>query len=846
MSAANLTRAEARARADLLGDVAYRVDLDLTRGDATFTSDTTVTFSCRRPGASTFIDLDAETVHRVELNGVALGDDAVHGQRVRLPELAAANELRIVADCRYSRTGVGLHRFTDPVDGSVYLHTQFEPFEAHRVYACFDQPDLKAPFTLTVRAPAEWQVVSNTAAESTADDGDGARRWSFPATQPLSPYVTALVAGPFSVVRDRHGDLDLGVWCRASLAPYLDADEIFEVTKQGFDFFTEAFDHDYPFSHKYDQLFVPEFNWGAMENVGCVTFSESYVFRSKVTEAARESRASTILHEMAHMWFGDLVTMRWWDDLWLNESFATYMGTLALAEATRFRTAWSSFANARKAWAYNQDQLPTTHPIVADIVDIDATRTHFDGITYAKGAAVLKQLVAWVGRDAFRSGLAAYFRRHAYGNAELADFLEALEATSGRDLGAWSRQWLETAGVTTLAPDLDVDADGRITRAAITQTAPAEHPTLRDHRLAIGLYESVDGRLQRRERGELDVGGASSEVPELVGRRRPDLLLLNDDDLTYAKVRLDAVSLETLTTRLSTLDSPLARALCWGAAWDMTRDAELPARRWVALVAAHAAREDEISVLQTLLGQARAAIERYSDPANRSTVRAVLADAARAALDAAAPGSDAQLVWARCLASVADRDADLAWVEGVYRGDVEVPGLAVDTDLRWHLLTCLAARGRADEDAIAAELERDPTDMGARHAAAARAARPSADAKAAAWAAVLDDESLPLAMRRAIMRGLQQPDQEDLLAPYVDRWVEALPRIWAEHDAEEALSLTSGLYPSTIVDERVIAAADRALAGDLTAPARRTVLEARDGTARALRARGTDRAAGVT
>jgi aminopeptidase N len=826
-----LSRADAVERARLLSDVAYDVSLDLTRDGDTFTSETVVRFACAERGASTFLNLVAAGVQRVELNGEALAAEVVDGSRVRLDGLAERNEVRVVADCAYSRTGVGLHRFVDPVDGRTYLHTQFEPFDAHRVYACFDQPDLKAPFALTVTASDDWVATSNSPGHN-----DGGV-WRFEPTPPISTYITALVTGPFHRVTDTSGRIPLGLSCRQSLAEYLDADEMFEITKQGFEFFERAFDYPYMFG-KYDQLFVPEFNAGAMENAGCVTFSEVYIFRSRVTDALRERRAETILHEMAHMWFGDLVTMRWWDDLWLNESFATYMAYLAAVEATRFTNAWASFTTGRKAWAYGQDQLPTTHPIVADMVDTDAVRTNFDGITYAKGASVLRQLVAWVGDDAFLEGLRGYFRRHAWSNATLADFLAALEDSSGRDLGAWSKEWLETAGVATLHADSAVSDDGAYADVAVVQDAPAEHPTLRAHRVGVGLYDVTDGQLARRRAVELDVVGARTEVPQLTGERVADLLLLNDADLTFAKIRLDARSLDTLARHLGDVADPVARGLCWHAAWDMTRDGELATRRFVGLVAEHVDGETDVGVLQTLLGQAEAAVDRYGDPSNRTSARAQLAGRARTALHATEPGGDFQLAWARFLVSV---DDDLTFARGLLAGDVTVEGLRVDTDLRWHLVLTLAAAGDLEDEAIAAEAERDPTDMGARRAAAARAARPDAEAKGAAWHALLDDASLPLATQRAIAGSFHQPAQDALLLPYVDAYVDALEGIWGQRTPDEALTLTGGLYPSTIVDERVVAAADRALALEgLPPPGRRVVIEHRDATQRALRARAAD------
>ncbi len=844
-TADNLTRAEADARARLLSGVAYDVTLDVTGGSETFRSETVVTFACGQPGADSFVDLDAAVVHNAELNGRSLDVGAYEGARLRLPGLEARNELRVVADCRYSHTGVGLHRFVDPVDGEAYCYTQFEPFDAHRVFACFDQPDLKAPFALRVDAPAGWVVVSNGAVVARPDDG-AAGRWQFAPTLPLSTYVTAVVAGPYTGVSDRHGDVELGVYCRRSLRSYLDADEIVTLTRQGFDFFTDVFAYPYPFG-KYDQVFVPEFNAGAMENAGCVTFSESYVFRSKVTEANRRRRGETILHEMAHMWFGDLVTMRWWDDLWLNESFATYMAYLALVRATRFTDAWSDFAADLKAWAYGQDQLPSTHPVVADMVDTDAVRTNFDGITYAKGASVLRQLVAWVGDDAFVTGLRAYFPRHEYANAELNDFLAALEQASGRDLRAWSAQWLQTAGVTTLRPVVDVDAAGRYTTVALTQEAPAEHPTLRVHRIGLGLYDLRDDALVLRRRVELDADGAHTPVAALTGEPVADLLLVNDGDLAYAKVRLDSRSVDTLLRGLGELGDPLARALCWGAAWDMTRDAELPARRWLRLVVDHADAEDDVGVLANLLRRAEAAVERYGDPANRADARTLLADRAATGLGAAPPGGDTQLVWARTFASAAHSDAQLARVAALLDGTETVAGLAVDTDLRWHLLVALAAAGAVGEDAIAAEYQRDPTDLGARRAATARAARPDADAKRAAWHALVDDATLPLATMRAIVAGFGQPGQEGLLAEYAPRYVDVLPDVWSSRGPEEALLLTGGLYPAVLVSAETVAIADAALALDgVPPPGKRIVAEARDATLRALRARAADVAAAET
>jgi aminopeptidase N len=838
VSANNLHRDEAQERASLLQVDTVDVSLDVTSGAETFRSTTAIRFTCRQPGAASYVDLTASVVHEVTLNGERLDPAAVFdGNRIRLPGLAADNELVLVADCAYMRTGEGMHRFVDPVDNEVYLYTQFETFDAHRVYACFDQPDLKAVFRLSVTAPEHWTVVSNMA--GTKNGG----RWTFAATPRLSSYITALVAGPYHCVRDRHGDIDLGLYCRASLAEHLDADELFAISKQGFDFFQRMFDYPYPFG-KYDQLFVPEFNAGAMENAGCVTFLEDYVFRGRETQALYERRAETILHEMAHMWFGDLVTMRWWDDLWLNESFASYMAVLAQAEATKYRHAWTTFCNVEKTWAYRQDQLPSTHPIAADIEDIEAVKVNFDGITYAKGASVLKQLAAWVGRDAFFAGLRRYFRRHEYANTTLQDFLTALEDSSGRDLSAWSKEWLEAAGVNTLRARFQVDAEDTFTSFTVLQEAPAEHPTLRSHRLAIGLWDRGDGGLLRRDRVELDVTGAETEVDALLGVRRPDLVLVNDDDLTYAKIRLDDRSLATLRESIGQLDEPLARALSWGAAWDMTRDAEMRARDYVELVLAGVARETEVGLVQTLVRQAKLALDSFVDPSWRSEGLARLAATARERMLAAEPGSDVQLVWTRAFALAATTAQHVAVLRSLLDGSESVPGLTIDVELRWGLLLRLAALGAAAEDDIAAELEWDNTATGQRYAAAARAARPTREAKDAAWRAAVESDTLPNALLGATIGGFQQADQRDLLASYVEPYFASISRVWEERTLDMAERVVVGLYPSYVISPDTISRTDAWLEREQPPAAlRRLVLEGRAGVVRALRAQERDRTA---
>jgi aminopeptidase N len=843
----NLTRDDAAARARLLAVQGYDIHLDLTDGagrpgTSTFRSTTTVEFTSREPGASTFIDLVAETVHSATLNGTALDVGAyTEAGGLPLPDLAEQNTLEVVADCRYSNSGEGLHRFEDPEDGQVYLYTQFEPADAKRMFACFDQPDLKGTHTVHVIAPFEWQVISNTGGRTVEAGPGGSQLVHFEPTKRLSTYLVALIAGPYARVTDEHDGIPLGLYCRASLAKYLDPGELFTVTKQGFDFYHRVFDYPYPFD-KYDQLFVPEFNAGAMENAGAVTFLEDYVFRSKTSRARYERRAETILHELAHMWFGDLVTMRWWDDLWLNESFATYISTLCQSEATEYTTAWTTFANTEKAWAYAQDQLPSTHPIAADIPDVAAVEVNFDGITYAKGASVLKQLVAYVGRDEFLAGIRRYFRAHEYGNTTLADLLDPLSEATGRDLSEWSQQWLQTSQVNTLRPVFELTDDGRYGSFAIEQTAVPEHPHLRRHRLAVGLYDTGPDGLTRTTRVELDVDGARTEVPELVGHPAAALVLVNDDDLTYAKLRLDEGSLATLRTAIGALRDPLARALCWSAAWDMTRDAELPAREWVQLVLAGIDAETEISVVQSLLARVQTALSSYADPRWADVGWRTLADKALASLESAAPGSDEQLQWSRTLSAAARTEEHAAALRGLLDGTRVVEGLAVDADARWAFLNGLVAIGAAGNAEIDAEAARDATATGVRRAATARALRPTAEAKEETWRTAFTDASIPNAVHEAMLAGFWHPAQRELTAGYVERYFADIGPLWENRPGEIAKNAVQYLFPP-VVELRTVQAADAWLAEpDHPAPLRRLVAEGRDGIARSLRARERDAA----
>ena len=869
MALPNLTRDQAVERAALITVDSYKINLDLTDGsgpggapgETTFRSTTTVVFDALA-GADTVIDLAADNVRSATLNGREL-DVSEYDESTGIPlrGLADRNVVVVDADCRYSNTGEGLHRFVDPVDDETYLYSQFETADAKRMFACFDQPDLKATFAVQVIAPEHWKVISNGA---TTGARNGVR--SFATTPRMSTYLVALIAGPYAewkeAYTDEHGEIPLGIYCRESLAKHMDAERLFTQTKQGFGFYHKNFGLPYAFG-KYDQLFVPEFNAGAMENAGAVTFLEDYVFRSKVTRASYERRAETVLHEMAHMWFGDLVTMTWWDDLWLNESFATFASVLCQSEATEFTEAWTTFATVEKSWAYRQDQLPSTHPIAADIPDLAAVEVNFDGITYAKGASVLKQLVAYVGLEHFLAGLRDYFRTHAYGNATFDDLLAALEKASGRDLSNWGNQWLKTTGLNTLRADFDVDgpgAEGKFTRFVVQQSgaAPGAGET-RVHRLAIGIYDddvAAPGKLVRVHREELDIDSAETEVPALVGVSRGKLILVNDDDLTYCSLRLDTQSLQTALERIADITEPLPRTLVWSAAWEMTREAELRARDFVALVSRGVHAETEVAVLQRLLQQAQTALTSYAEPTwAREHGWPQFADRLMEMARGAQPGSDQQLAFlnALCASVLSTRHVvTLADLLDHDPSELGLAGLEIDTDLRWRIVTALAAAGEIDADGpatpfIDAEVQRDPTAAGKRQGAQAAAARPQLPVKEEAWTTVVEDDTLANISARSVIAGIAPPGQHELLKPFTARYFDAIPGVWARRSSEVAQTVVIGLYPHWDISEDGIAAADRFLSApesEVPPALRRLVLEGQAGIKRSLKARQFDGSAG--
>ncbi|MFN4848307.1 MAG: aminopeptidase N [Rhodoluna sp.] len=805
MPGENLTRLEAQERAELVEVQSYTVELDLLKGEEVFGVTTTVKFSSTMIGASTFIDAITKTVHRVNLNGKDLDVAKVSdGVRIQLDDLQATNELVVVSDNPYMHTGEGLHRFVDPVDNEVYLYTQFEVPDSRRMFAVFEQPDLKATFQFTVSAPSKWKVISNSPTPSPVDRGDGSSVWVFAPTPRISSYITALIAGPYSEWRDELVSADgrtipLGVYGRSSLAQYIDADYLFAKTKEGFLFFEEQFDYPYPFD-KYDQLFVPDFNAGAMENAGAVTITESYVFRGAVNGFIKERRIITVLHELAHMWFGDLVTMRWWNDLWLNESFAEYASYLATAEATEFKEAWTTFASHEKSWGYREDQMPSTHPVVANIRDLEDVQVNFDAITYAKGGSVLRLLVAWVGQENFMKGLASYFKKYQWDNAELVDLLTELELTSGRKLREWSKLWLETSGVNTLRAEIS-DEDGKIASFAVRQSYHPDYPTLRPHRLGIGYYNLANGKLVKTHRVEVDIDGELTQIPELVGTVRPDLILLNDGDLTYTKIRLDEKSWQTTLDHLADIQDSLARALLWGAAWDSTRDAEADPKDFINLVLKNVATESNATAMMTLLNQLVTAQSMYLKPENRSSFKIKIGDALIQMAREAQPGSEAQLQFLKYFPRFASTPEHGKTLRALLTGEEKLSGREIDTDLRWDLLTGLVTLAEADANEIEKMLASDNTANGQKLAAMAKGAIPTAEAKASVWHTAVETNEWSNTILQYSTIGFGRGATDELLHPYVDKYFEDVLKIWNSKTFKMAEYAIVNLYPISLASK---------------------------------------------
>ena len=819
MPGSNLTRVEAEARKAIVeAPIHYHVDLDLTVGPKNFGSKALICFNAK-PGSSTFLDLIADEVTAIELNGKSLDPaTAFQDNRIELTDLKEKNEVTVEALCRYSNTGEGLHRSVDPSDGNIYLYSQFEVPDARRVYAVFDQPDLKATFDFKVLAPASWIVTSNMPVATIEDDpretldgtlgdkpNESTRLWDFQPTPVMSSYLTAICAGPYAEWHTEYLNEDgrtvpMAQYCRQSLAEAFskDVDYLFDITKKGFAFYAKTWGVPYPYA-KFDQIYVPEYNAGAMENIGMVTIRDSYVFESKVTDALAERRVVTVLHELAHMWFGDYVTMKWWNDLWLNESFAEFTSTLATAEATEWKDAWATFSSGEKSWALRQDQLSTTHPIVAPINDLNDTYVNFDGITYAKGASVLKQLVFYVGRDKFFQGINNYLNKHAYANATLADLLAELELTSGRDLKAWSAQWLEQSGINTIATEVQENEDGTIRQLVLRQSAPAEHPVLRAHRLAVGFYneDPATGKIVRTDQFELDVDGETTVVEAAAGKTRPALILVNDDDLTYTKLRFDDQSLKFAAENLYRFDDALARSVIWLAFWDMTRDGELPAKQFIDTSLAALATEHESTTFRYALAQISTTAWHYTAPADRAAVVEHVAAELFKLANAAEAGSDEQfqLITAYLGYGEPADEAFAANAKGLLDGSVVLEGLEIDNNFRWTIINALSTVNEIGQAEIDAELAKRETTENREFALGARAVAGTAEAKAWAWNEALNNNGLTNMQLEAVAGGFAATPRADLAEPYAEKYFEVADWIWQNKTFHMAEALLEGLYP---------------------------------------------------
>jgi aminopeptidase N len=830
-----LTQREAESRSARVGNVEYGLQIALGRKAETYTGEALIRFDDGGSG-DLFLDHRGKRIEVLEVNGAPV-EPEWNGFRLKLPagELQARNTVRIVYENDYDHGGDGFHQFIDPEDGEEYLYSNFEPYEAHRLFPCFDQPDVKATYSLRVTAPGEWEVVSNSRKAGEAPAGDGLTQHTFETTNRFSTYLFALIAGPYHVVRTPHGDIDLGIYCRKSMVRHLDEDEIFSITKQGLDFYGDFFAYPYPWG-KYDQLFVPEFNPGAMENVGAVTFHEQFIFRDPPTDTQRLNRGEVILHEMAHMWFGNLVTKRWWNDLWLNETFATYMAFLALESATRFRgRVWTAF-QAEKNWAYRTDELVTTHPIAATVDDTDQAFLNFDGITYGKGAAVIKQLVATIGMDGFREGMRRYFQQYQFSNTTLRQFLGALEQGSGRDLGRWSQLWLETASLNTVAASVETDGE-RISRLALEQSAQADYPTLRPHTLEVALGREDGGRVAV-DVLQADIDGPETEVDAARSRPKPDFVYPNHNDHGYLKVALDAASLAYVEDNIERVEDTLLRQLLWTSLWQMVRDQQLKSTSYLDLVARKITLEPDLELLESILRNVATAVGRYVPDERREAEAHKFVQTAWQALQAAADG-DPQIIWARSLIDMAMTPEDLDLIVRLADGAETVAGLTIDQDMRWTVAIKSVAYGLDGAEArVLAERARDESDRGQRAVLRAEVSRSDAAEKATAWGRFMDGSYGSLKLTGAAMSGFNWTAQREILAPYSERFFSEVLGVFETKDKEFSSTYFRNLFPGFRVDQATLERSERALAeAEGNAVLTRMLKEANDDLARAIACR---------
>jgi aminopeptidase N len=813
----NLTRVEAGARSALIDVTGYCVDLDLAQGPTTFESTSTVRFSCSEPGAATFLDVKPQRLHRATLNDVQISSTDFDGERIALTGLALENEVVVTATMSYSNDGQGLHRAVDSADERHYVYGHSFLDAAPRIFACFDQPDLKAPYDVSVTAPPEWIVLGNGAAMHT---GEG--RWVLATTKPLATYFFTVCAGPYVSVTAVHDGISLGIHARASLREPLErqAEQMLTITRQSFDYYHRLFGIRYPFGD-YHQVYVPEFNAGAMENPGCVTLRDQYVFRGATTHDELLTRSNTISHEMAHMWFGDLVTMRWWDDLWLNESFAEYMSHRTLCEATEFTDAWVDSSMARKTWGYAAERMPSTHPVAGSPApDAQSALQNFDGISYAKGAATLRQLIAHIGDDAFIAGVAQYLSSHAYGNAALVDFLGAMERAGGKDLRGWADAWLRTAGLDAISVET-VTEQGSITKATVRRTPPAAHPADRPHSFDVAGFS----RGTEVFRVVTTVDHDEIALLELEGQLTARMLIPNATDLTWANIKLDAATVAAARAELCEVPQAQARAVVWTALIDGVALAEIDPRHLLAVLATSWPRESNQSIINRVgLQMTGRIIPAFIPVDEQDGAYALMAEAAASMLAQAEPGSSRALVAARCVATLsAEEDLLRGWLSGQQLPE----GLAGDSDFRWVVLGNLARRGVIGSAEMDAALDQDHTMAGNLKWLQAKASAPDVSAKVWAWEQITGEYGRSNSELNALAAGFWHASDQDVLRPYVARYFSDVPALSARV-GEDALARVAALaYPGSLVEGSTADQSAAALRrGDLSASVRRAMVDA--------------------
>ncbi len=813
----SLSLDESVRRAQQVAVTSYDVSLDLDTGETTFASTTTVRFTVQGP-ADTFIDVKPKQLLSAHLNGAPLDVETLRDGRLPLKGVDGENELVVVAVMGYRNDGEGLHRAVDPADGKHYTYAMSFLDAAPSIFACFDQPDLKAPYTFHVRTPEDWVVVGNGRAEQVEPGG-----WELAETQPLSTYFVTLVAGPYHVVRSEHDGIRLGLECRASLAPHLDrdAEEILTVTNQCFDEFHRLFGVRYAFGD-YHQAFVPEFNAGAMENPGCVTFRDPMVFTSKVTRAERTNRAVTIAHEMAHQWFGDLVTPRWWDDLWLNESFADYMGNRVAHDATEFTDALVDQAFGRKRWGLDADQRPSTHPVAGNgATDALAALQDFDGISYSKGSAVLKQLNSNLGDDVFFAGVREHFARHRFGNATMHDLFAAWEDAGAGDLSSWAKGWLRTAGVDLLHVDRGSEPP------TVHRTAPEAHPADRTHALSVAVYDGQGGWA----REDIVVGTTAAPLSPAASTAP---VVLDPRDQTWARLGLDEVTLEALPKLLPDMADPLMRASVWSAIRDGVANASVDPEAALAVLEAglpHETQDLAVTALTTF-GLGTLVDRVHPDP--ESALRRFHA-AASARVATSEPGSGVQLAAFRAaVASATDPSALRGWLDGAgLPAEVET-----DRDLRWRILIRLASLGAIERAELDDWLARDRSTEAAVDHVQALSAIPDAEAKAFAWAHFTGEREASNYEIEAAGRGMWRSGQEELTSGYVERYFAELPGTVEVRSGWILADAARDFFPRLSVSQTTVERG-HALAGQesLDLSLRRALVDSTDELERALRTR---------